>query len=151
MNTKPAARIYSAARFSFDDSPAFMGWGNGTYWNGWGCPAFERSAADAVCAEYNRVHAIDRESPFMRFCEFTRAYVETSCEGERTIHQMERIETVNGPRDVWRIGAWCACWNEELPGPDGRFPEFTSCPYCSQGQVNSLTGLCDMWGDHAEL
>lgn len=48
------APIYRT-HFALDDSPVFLGWTDGTSWNGFGTPSFEKEAADWLMKWFNEI------------------------------------------------------------------------------------------------
>ena len=41
--------------FNIQDSPFFMGYTNGTYWNGWSCPYFTKETCEEICKYINTI------------------------------------------------------------------------------------------------
>jgi len=96
------------------DSPLlrFAGYTRGQYWNGWACPYFPKETADAVIASMNTLG--EDENPRIRYDPAQDAYVseDPHFPGEPTIWAGEDLETTEGKKRVYAIGAFSLIWDE---------------------------------------
>jgi len=83
------------------------GWTRGEHWNGWACPRFEFSAALEVIVFNN-------EPPVgtARFDPETDTVIVHWQNDEEQRYEGEIIETAEGPKKVYAIGAWAWIWEE---------------------------------------
>ncbi|HWI67883.1 MAG TPA: hypothetical protein VNS88_05855 [Nitrospiraceae bacterium] len=82
------------------------GWTRGETWNGWKCPRFEKAAALAILAqqaEFGGREEYDAATDTMRIwldgCDAPDEY------------PGRVMETPEGPKTVYDIGAWAWCWD----------------------------------------
>src|SRR5205823_5399404 len=55
--------MYRRGKFTTDDTVSFEGWTDGSLWNGWACPAFEKQEADRLAAHLRSLGAIAEFDP----------------------------------------------------------------------------------------
>jgi len=86
--------------FTIDGEESFEGWTFDDEWNGFACPYFEKEAADKVAKYCNG--KFDGKD--------TYSFDEEREEPE--VYTSQMIETVEGKKKVWPIGAWMWTWSE---------------------------------------
>lgn len=87
------------------------GWTRGERWNGWACPRFELAEARRI-ADWNNDAAGDWR---FTFDEATATFTlhDANYEGEEPERfEPFTLETTDGPRVVYAMGAWAWCWDE---------------------------------------
>jgi hypothetical protein len=87
------------------------GWTRGERWNGWECPRFEKAEALAIIAaikEQGAVVAYDAEADVIR-------YRLEGAEDEDTEVPAFQMETAEGVKTVYALGAWSWIWSEYEP------------------------------------
>lgn len=95
---KPARR----SAFAIDDEEGFPGWTFDEEWNGWDCPYFEKDAADKIAAKYKGSFSDDA---------YTFQMEDMEDEPER--YESLMIDTEDGKKKVWAIGAYAWVWSEK--------------------------------------
>lgn len=102
---EPKAR---AAVFSIDDEKKYKGWTFDDDWNGWACPYFEKKEADAIMKDFKG-----------KFDKKKNAYLfNPEGDGDKVpladwdVYEMQVIDTPDGKKEVWAIGAWAWVWSE---------------------------------------
>lgn len=99
------------------------------FWNGFDSPGFEKAVADKICAQNMKDHAHDPK--YRIFYDAAKdAYMEVDPEynGDEEIEvgPAIQVETVDGPKKLYTLGAWMWTWNaidEEEP-VEGSFRAF---------------------------
>jgi len=105
--------------FSINDGDVFQGWTRGETWNGWACPRFERDAALRIVASMN-----DELPDTMAYDDATMVitYIPDGDLDAKDEWLPELLETAEGPRFVYAIGAWAWVWDDvtddHQPEPD---------------------------------
>lgn len=95
------------ALFYIENSPIYMGYTNGARWNGWATPFFTLEEAQKIQAEWN----IDAEFPMLYDVSKDEFRVECD-EDEPYIWKGEDIQTVDGIKHLYGIGAYSHRWDE---------------------------------------
>jgi len=101
---------YRRGRFTTDDTVSFEGWTDGSLWNGWACPAFEKQEADRLAAHLRSVGCVaefDAAKDAFTIREFDGADLYDPEEYEGL-----DIETPEGTKRVYAIGAYSWVWQE---------------------------------------
>ena len=90
-------------------------YGDGTFWNGWAMPYFDRAGADALAGLMDNVTYDEELDAFVAKTE--------SAEDEPEVYESSSI-TVNGAAvQVYAIGAGSWCWDEITPADVEGAPE----------------------------
>ena len=99
-------QLHSRARFSLMDSDElFSGWTDGSSWNGWAVPYFERLEAERLIRWLN-----DERS---RFDEQRKAFLTWSADGEEELWEATEIRISDGTTvHAYSIGGGSWCWDE---------------------------------------
>lgn len=93
--------------FYIEDSPVYKGYTSGCHWNGWATPYFTLEEAQKIQAEWN----IDAEFPMLYNASKDEFRVECD-EDEPYIWKGEDIQTVDGIKHLYGIGAYSHRWDE---------------------------------------
>lgn len=108
LRERPRIQFYKT-KFAIDDGPSYPGWTTGEDWNGWATPHFEFKAAMKLAKNsgllYEKGRNLFRPDPDHPYWE--NAEIE-----EEDIWKGEDIETPEGPKHVYPIGAWYWVWDE---------------------------------------
>jgi len=96
------------SQFSIDGTFPHIGYTFGTRWNGWACPSFELDEAKKIAefVSYAEGYEVVYIEETDKFIEYTNK--EWTDEWEAHI-----IETVDGPKKVYSIGAFGWVWANE--------------------------------------
>lgn len=99
-------------RFNIEDyyGAGVVGWTHGETWNGWQTPHFERAEARALIEAQN---AVTPHGVAAWFDDETDAVViefEGATDGQER-YEGAVIETPEGPKHVYAVGAWAWCWD----------------------------------------
>jgi hypothetical protein len=103
------------ALFQIDDGPVYIGYTNGDRWNGWATPYFTLEEAQKVQADFSQgvdfpmLYDVNKD-------EFRIKYDDD----EPYIWKGEDIETVDGIKHLYGIGAYSHIW-DELDKADKRY------------------------------
>ncbi len=97
-NIIPKLKKAKAGEFSLDGGNIYKGYTNGGIWNGWECPYFEKEEADKIAKDYNGEFVDD-------------TYVFPNDDDD--VYESENLETVDGKKKVWAIGAYAWVWEKE--------------------------------------
>lgn len=103
------------ALFQIDDGPVYIGYTNGDRWNGWATPYFTLEEAQKIQAEFSQgtdfpmLYDVSKD-------EFRIQYDDD----EPYIWKGEDIETVDGIKHLYGIGAYSHIW-DELGEEDKRY------------------------------
>ena len=87
-----------------------VGWTRGERWNGWACPRFELAEAHQIAAANNAVAGEWRFTFDAATATFTLHDATNPDDPEH--FAPEPLETAEGLRTVYAIGAWAWCWDE---------------------------------------
>ena len=87
--------------FSIDEIEKFTGYTFGDDWNGWAVPYFEKEEADKVAKSFNGRYENDTY------------FFDDGYDGEEE-YEKQTIETVDGPKEVYAIGAYNWTWSNDL-------------------------------------
>ena len=95
-------------------SPALLGWTFQIGWNGWGCPYFEKDAADLLVKLINTAITYEEGKVTMTYDYTIDSYVVCTSDGDDDpiVVQGQRIMTTLGSKCVYPIGAREWCWLE---------------------------------------
>lgn len=104
------------ALFYIDGSPAYMGYTNGDRWNGWATPHFTFEEAQKLQTDWNR----ETESPMLYDVSKDEFRVKYDGDDEPYIWKGEDIQTVDGIKHLYGIGAYSHIW-DELDNDDKRY------------------------------
>jgi hypothetical protein len=89
------------------------GWTRGEHWNGWECPRFEKPEAMAIMAAQAEFGGKGQ------YDEATDTFVlELEGYDEPDKYPGTDIETPEGVKHVYALGAWAWCWDEVEPRCD---------------------------------
>lgn len=104
------------ALFQIDDGPVYIGYTNGDRWNGWATPYFTFEEARKLQADWNR------ETEYPMFYDVSKDEFRVRYEDydEPYIWKGEDIQTVDGIRHLYGIGAYSHIW-DELGEADKRY------------------------------
>ena len=103
------------ALFQINDGPVYIGYTNGDRWNGWATPYFTLEEAQKVQADFSQ--GVDFPMLYdMNKDEFRIKYDDD----EPYIWEGEDIETVDGIKHLYGIGAYSHIW-DELGEEDKRY------------------------------
>lgn len=95
------------ALFQIDDGPVYIGYTNGDRWNGWATPYFPFEEAQKIQAEFSQgvdfpmLYDVNKD-------EFRIKYDDD----EPYIWKGEDIQTVDGIKHLYGIGAYSHIWDE---------------------------------------
>lgn len=100
------------AAFTINESPEFYGFTFGDTWNGWATPFFPKDQAERFAAYNDREIETHGRSGFdrVRYDPKRDAYLLTNEDGDFDVVEPQVIETTEGRRKVWPIGAWSYVW-----------------------------------------
>ena len=94
--------------FTIDNSTSFIGYTDGTLWNGWATPHFELSEARKVMTDYNSYRDEDEQMTFDSAADrFIIPYDEYQYEEEKGYD----IDTEDGMKHLYGIGAYSWIWD----------------------------------------
>lgn len=95
--------VAERGNFSIDGEDAKKGWTFGDSWNGFECPYFEKPEADMIAKEFGGrfengeyLFPLDPDEP----------------NGETENFSSQEIDTTEGKKTVWAIGAWGWTWSD---------------------------------------
>lgn len=83
------------------------GWTRGETWNGWQCPRFEKDAALAVLAK--QAEFGEGRAEYDPATDTMRIWLD-GCDGADE-YPGQQLQTPEGPRTVYALGAWSWCWD----------------------------------------
>lgn len=92
----------------------YHGYTFGETWNGFECPYFEKAEADRMVADF-RIAGWPEQS-IGRYNAVTDAYEFTS-DGETDTYEAEIIQTEDGEKKVYPLGAYCWVWQRVEHNP----------------------------------
>ena len=92
--------------------PAYIGYTDGTLWNGWATPYFEKSEALRVMEEYNK----NTESPIFYNEEYDTFYHFGTDSYSGEMWKGEKCQTEEGIKVLYGIGAYCWVWDSVNDG-----------------------------------
>jgi hypothetical protein len=111
------AKIYKAS-FTMDlmEGESFEGWTYGDLWNGWGTPHFDEAEARRMLRAMGR-SLKEMKSPFSwKYDRADDAFVIAGDEErDEEIFSGEWVETPEGRKKLYGIGAYAWTWNETDP------------------------------------
>ena len=113
MQTPMAVRT----QFSLGDATLFAGYTLGERWNGFACPYFTAQQANTWMAHYNAQYHAEYGIDTVRYDADHDAYVITypdDPERPADIYAGKDLETVDGRRHVYPIGAGDWIWSEPV-------------------------------------
>jgi hypothetical protein len=91
-----------------DDHNAYIGYTSGRLWNGWATPYFTLEEAQKLQADWNK----NAESPMLYDVNKDEFRLKYDGDDEPYIWQGEDIETVDGIKHLYGIGAYSHIWDE---------------------------------------
>lgn len=94
--------------FYIDNGPAYIGYTNGDLWNGWATPYFTLEEAQKIQAEFSR----GTDSPMLYDVNKDEFRIRYDGDDEPYIWKGEDIETVDGIKHLYGIGAYSHIWDE---------------------------------------
>ena len=120
--------MFRKSRFTIDDGLTYQdGWTDGTTWNGWDCPMFERLEADKVMAVVNAENAkYDAERLSMTHdadldaYKYDGGYTDENGEIEWDVFASIEIDTPEGRKTVYPIGYQAWVWWEREADDDAK-------------------------------
>lgn len=104
------------ALFQIGDGPVYTGYTNGDRWNGWATPYFTYEEAQKLQAEFNQGDGLR----MFYDCQADKFILQYEDEDEPYVWKGEDIETVDGIKHLYGIGAYSHIW-DELGGEDKRY------------------------------
>jgi Zn finger protein HypA/HybF involved in hydrogenase expression len=142
---------YETAQFNIECSEGmFVGYTNGTTWNGWECPYFTKDVGIEIVKEFSSEECPAGYDPASDSFIFEREGNE-----EPDVFSGIDIEVSGKKIHVYAIGAQCWCWDKVDEGEG-------NCKVCREHNINwsdisdvendknsvtvSLTGVCDGCG-----
>lgn len=95
--------------FQIDDGPVYIGYTSGARWNGWATPYFTLEEAQKIQAEFSRGDGL-RMFYDCQADKFILQYEDD--DNEPYIWEGEDIQTVDGIKHLYGIGAYSHIWDE---------------------------------------
>lgn len=101
--------LYKRVQVQIDGGTIYPAWSNGRRWNGWACPMFDHEVMLQLVNEpdsglvFNDVSATNTEAHVV--CDFYDGM-------DIEVFKPETVETTEGPRLLWPIGAGFWIWDE---------------------------------------
>jgi hypothetical protein len=97
-----------AAKFSIDDSAEYQGWTFGETWNGFACPYFEKDVADKMTKDFSD------EDWKLYYDAKKNSFIHEPKDEQYETEEFEvtTIDTLDGKKEVWPIGAYFWVWEE---------------------------------------
>lgn len=93
-----------------------MGYTNGARWNGWATPYFPLEEAQKIQAEFNQGDGLR----MFYDCQADKFYLQYESDDEPYIWEGEDIQTVDGIKHLYGIGAYSHIW-DDLADEDKRY------------------------------
>jgi hypothetical protein len=94
--------------FYIDGGPAYIGYTNGYLWNGWATPYFTLEEAQKIQAEFNQGDGLR----MFYDCQADKFILQYEDDDEPYIWEGEDIQTVDGIKHLYGIGAYSHIWDE---------------------------------------
>jgi hypothetical protein len=94
--------------FQIDDGPVYIGYTSGVRWNGWATPYFTYEEAQKLQAEINQCEGMR----MFYDCSADRFYWQHEDDDEPYIWEGEDIQTEDGIKHLYGIGAYSHIWDE---------------------------------------
>lgn len=89
-----------------DDDRIYEGYTDGTLWNGWECPWFTKEVADRIMQDL-KCDDVETE-----YDENTDSYIVRTIDDIEDVFDGEYVNTEDGTKFLYPIGAWCWIWDE---------------------------------------
>jgi hypothetical protein len=103
--------IAKKASFTIEGiAESMLGYTLGETWNGAACPYFEKRIGKRIADAYTKSNEIDKA--IMEYDQPSDSFIEV-CEGEKTPYKGVRIETENGTKKLYPIGAFAWTWTTD--------------------------------------
>lgn len=104
------------ALFQINEGPIYIGYTNGDRWNGWATPYFTLEEAQKLQAEFNQGDGLR----MFYDCQADKFILQYEDDEEPYIWEGEDIQTVDGIKHLYGIGAYSHIW-DELGDEDKRY------------------------------
>lgn len=91
-----------------DDHNAYIGYTNGYLWNGWATPYFTLEEAQRLQADYNQ----NAEFPIFYDVTKDEFFYKPSADEEPYVWEGEDVQTPDGIKRLYGIGAYSHMWDE---------------------------------------
>lgn len=89
-----------------DDQRIYEGYTDGRRWNGWECPWFTREVAEQIMKDLNS------DDVKTEYDEKADTYIVHWCEGTDDVFDGADMNTEDGIKHLYPIGAGCWIWDE---------------------------------------
>lgn len=95
-------------RFVIDtNEKTYEGYTDGRLWNGWECPWFTKEVVEEMMRDFIK------EGGEAKYNSETDSYIFLGeCWDEPDVFDGKDVETGNGVKHLYPIGAWCWIWDE---------------------------------------
>lgn len=89
-----------------DDERVYEGYTDGTLWNGWECPWFTKEVAEQIMKD------LRGDGAETEYNENTDSYSVMLPDSVEDVFDGEYVDTEDGVKHLYPIGAWCWIWDE---------------------------------------
>jgi hypothetical protein len=102
--------------FYIDGGPAYIGYTSGARWNGWATPYFTLEEAQKIQAEFSQGDGLR----MFYDCQADKFILQYEDDDEPYVWEGEDIQTVDGIKHLYGIGAYSHIW-DEVDSDDKRY------------------------------